>query len=116
MKTIKEIENEIAGLEFELKLKRADGTNAMYNSNIRILQEKVKSLKDVLKLINERIEKNKKHYELTKPPKEIDHLNMYKQRLGELELIKQMIEGIYLKPFDEIIDKLAGNSLIEGGK
>ena len=56
---------------------------------------KVKWLKkeDVLKLIKRRIKKNKKGYKMTNPPKEVMNLNIFKNRIEELEELESQIIG-----------------------
>lgn len=42
-------------------------------------------------IIDKRMKINKTNYEFTKPPKELDNLNIFKNRLEELELIKSRL-------------------------
>ncbi len=59
-----------------------------------IAKMKAEILQNVNKIIDERIKKNKESYKLTKPPEELDNLNIFKNRIEELELIKSQIQKL----------------------
>lgn len=66
----------------------------IYNKNLYKSYEQLQTkLKENLKIVDKKIKQVEKIYKLTKPPKELDHLNVYQAQLKVLKDLKKQLRG-----------------------